>query len=217
MKRRDFMRAAGGASVAATAAAGAAQPAAAAEEGGGSGGGNLEPDFGAYLDDANLYESAEDLRDQDEVTISVGAGDGLAFDPAAVWISPGTTVTWEWTGEGGAHNVVANEGPADLNSGDTVSEAGATYTFEFTEDHAGITTYYCNPHETSGMKGGIAVGDDVPTIDTSGPSLKEPDKFGVDIHEHWVGVSVILMITVSLLFTFFMLKYGESPHTSGGN
>jgi hypothetical protein len=25
------------------------------------------------------------------------------------------------------------------------------------------------------------------------------------------------MISVSLLFTFFMLKYGESPHTSGGN
>ncbi|MCY4731513.1 halocyanin domain-containing protein [Natronomonas gomsonensis] len=221
MKRRDFMRAAGGASVAATAAAGAAQPAAASSaeggEGGSGGGGNLEPDFGAYLDDANLYESAEDLRDQDEVTISVGGGDGLAFDPPAIWISPGTTVTWEWTGEGGAHNVVANEGPAEFNSGDPVDSSSATYEFEFTEDHAGITTYYCNPHETSGMKGGIAVGDDVPTIDTSGPSLKDPSHFGVDIHEHWVGVSVILMITVSLLFTFFMLKYGESPHTSGGN
>jgi halocyanin-like protein len=218
MKRRDFMRAAGGGTVAAAATAGAAQPAVAAgggEESGGEGGG-VEPAFGPYLDDANAYDTTEDLRDQDEVTVEVGAGDGFAFDPPAIWISPGTTVTWVWSGEGN-HNAVPNEGPAGFEHEEIIGEEGYTYTYEFTEEDAGITTYKCTPHEGQGMKGGIAVGDDVETVSTGGPEIKEPAEFGVDIHEHWVGVTVMLMLSVSMVFTFFTLKYGESPHTSGAN
>jgi halocyanin-like protein len=218
MKRRDFMRAAGGAT-AADATVGAAGAAAAAGEGGEGGGegGRTVPVFPAYLDDANLYseDSIVDARDQDAVTVDVGAGDGLAFDPPAIWISPGTTVTWEWTGEGGDHNVVANDGPAGLDSGDPMGSG--TYEFEFTDEDAGITTYFCSPHEGQGMKGGVAVGDDVETTTLAGSNVKEPIEFGVDIHEHWVGVSVMLMMSVSLVFTFFTLKYGESPHSSGGD
>lgn len=221
MKRRDFMRAASGGAAAAAVTTGTTSPVAAAGGGGGgessSGGGSVAPKWGSYLDDANNFESTEDLRDQDEVTVEVGAGDGLAFGPAAIWISPGTTVTWEWTGQGGSHNVVANEGPAGLDSGAPTGEAGHTYTYEFTEEDAGITTYKCVPHEGQGMKGGVAVGDGVPTVSTGGPHVKEPQHFGVDIHEHWVGVTVMLMMSVSLVFTFFVLKYGESPHTSGAN
>ncbi len=216
MKRRDFVRAAGGAT-AAGAAVGAGQPAAAAGGGEEGGGGETVPAFGSFLDDANGYseDGIVDARGEDAVTVEVGAGSGLAFAPAAVWVSPGTTVTWEWTGEGGAHNVVAEAGPAGLDSGDP-AESGS-YEYEFTEEDAGITTYYCSPHKTSGMKGGVAVGDDVATTTLAGAEVKEPIEFGVDIHEHWVGVSVMLLMSVSLVFTFFTLKYGESPHTSGAD
>jgi halocyanin-like protein len=221
MRRRDFMRAAGG-TAAAGATVSAAQPAAAAsEEGGGEGeggGGEEVPAFGSYLDNANGYseESIVDARGEDSVAVEVGVGsDAYGFGPPAIWISPGTTVTWEWTGDGGGHNVVAEDGPASLDSGDP-QESG-TYEYEFTEDDAGITTYKCVPHAGSGMKGGVAVGDDVETTTLAGAGVKEPIEFGVDIHEHWVGVSVMLMMSVSLVFTFFTLKYGESPHTSGGN
>ena len=223
MKRRDFMRTAAGGTAAAGATVGAAGPAAAAsEEGGGEGeggGGEEVPAFGSFLDDANGYseESIVDARGEDAVTVDVGAGGGLAFDPPAIWVSPGTTVTWEWIGEGGTHNVVAEGGSAGLDSGDPVDSSSKTYEHEFTEEDAGITTYYCQPHKTSGMKGGVAVGDDVETTTLAGAGVKEPIEFGVDIHEHWVGVSVMLMMSVSLVFTFFTLKYGESPHTSGGN
>jgi halocyanin-like protein len=218
MKRRDFMRTAGGATVAAGATVGAAGPAAASSSGGESGGAQQVPDFGSYLEDANGYDESnvQDVRGEDSVTIQVGASDGLAFDPAAVWVSPGTTITWEWTGEGGAHNVKNNEGPMPLESGSPTDQEGNTYEFEATEEHAGITTYKCVPHEGQGMKGGVAVGDDVPTT-SAGNELKEPGEFGVDIHEHWVGVTVVLMMSVSMVFTFFTLKYGESPHTSGGD
>jgi halocyanin-like protein len=220
MKRRDFMRVAGGSTAAGT-TVGAAGAATAAEGEGGEGGGDggkTVPVFGSYLDGANGYseDGIVDAREQDAVTVDVGAGsNGIAFDPPAVWISPGTTVTWEWTGEGGGHNVVANEGPAALDSG-SPQESGS-YEYEFTDEDAGITTYFCSPHEGQGMKGGVAVGDDVETTTLAGANVKEPIEFGVDIHEHWVGVTVVLMMSVSMVFTFFTLKYGESPHASGGN
>ncbi|ADE04110.1 halocyanin domain-containing protein [Haloferax volcanii] len=205
MKRREFLRTAGGATAAATAAAGTA----AAQEGGG--GAQVQPDFGGYLD--GVDGGYEDLRGQSEVTIEVGAsgnGGNLAFAPAGIWIDPGTTVTWEWTGEGGGHNVVASEG-ASLDSGAAVSEAGSTY--EYTFESGGITKYHCVPHEALGMLGAVAVGDDVATISTGGGGEKELHELGVPIQAHWVGSATILGILVTIIYTFFILKYGESPNT----
>ena len=207
MKRRDFVRAAGGAT-AAGAAVGAGQPAAAAggEEGGGGGGeGETVPAFGSFLDDANGYseDGIVDARGEDSVTVEVGAGSGLAFDPPAIWISPGTTVTWEWTGEGGAHNVVANEGPAGLDSGDPVDSG--SYEYEVTDDDAGITTYYCSPHQSQGMKGGVAVGDDVETatIETGGgPSVTISDQALA------LTVATFFAMTSTLGLGYFFMKYG---------
>ena len=90
----------------------------------GNGGGDGPPkDIENHLSDANNYEgSLEDMTGESEVTIDVGTGsNGYAFDPAAVRISSGTTVTWEWTGEGGAHNVASVEGSeTEFNSGESV-------------------------------------------------------------------------------------------------
>ncbi|MEF8808396.1 plastocyanin/azurin family copper-binding protein, partial [Natronomonas sp.] len=123
MSRRGFLTAAAG-----TAAAGAAAGTATAQQ--------EAPDYGPYLNDANLYSEGEfeDYRGEDSLTISVGAGEGFSFDPPTIWIDPGTTVTWEWTGEGGGHNVVPEEGPAGFEQPDVVSEAGYTYEYEFTEE-----------------------------------------------------------------------------------
>lgn len=118
----------------------------------------------------NYDGSTVDRRGESEVTILVGAeGNGgfFAFDPPAVWIDPGTTVRFEWTGEGGGHNVVSESGPAGMDSGAPVAEAGIH--FEHTFDATGINAYYCVPHLGLGMKGGIAVGDDIPTVQ-AGPT-----------------------------------------------
>lgn len=101
-------------------------------------------------------------REQDTVQVDVGAGeDGIAFEPAAVSVSTGTTVRWEWTGEGGAHNVVADpdgqigESEYEFSSGDPVDGEGETY--EETLDDAGIALYHCEPHLSVGMKGAVVV------------------------------------------------------------
>lgn len=103
-----------------------------------------------------------DQRETDTIQIDVGAGDtGIAFEPAAVAVSPGTTVQWEWTGDGGAHNVVAEpdnqigESDYEFSSGDPVDEEGETY--EQTLDDSGIALYHCVPHLSVGMKGAVVV------------------------------------------------------------
>ena len=135
------------------AAGAAASPAAAQEQ---------IPDWPGYID--GVDGGYLDARGQSEVTVEVGA-DGnsgaFAFEPARLWVDPGTTVLFEWTGEGGGHNVVLEDGPASLDSGDPVTNAGVNY--EYTFEQGGISTYKCVPHESLGMKGGVAVGDDVPT------------------------------------------------------
>jgi halocyanin-like protein len=175
------------------------------------GGGQEVPVFGSYLSDANGYAEADtvDARGQDSVTVDVGAGsDGYAFDPATVWVSPGTTITWEWTGEGGSHNVVTNDGPAALDSG-SAQESG-TYEYDFTEEDAGVTTYKCNPHETEGMKGGVAVGEDVETttVETGGaggPSVTIPDE------ALSLTIATFIAMTTTLGLGFFFMKYsGDS-------
>jgi halocyanin-like protein len=131
------------------------------------GGAEVRPDFGDWL--AEVDGGYEDARGQEEVIVDVGApgnGGNLAFSSAGLWVDPGTTVRWEWTGQGGPHNVLTEEGPAELNSGQAVPDEGTTY--EHTFEEGGVTTYYCNPHRTLGMKGGVAVGDDVPTVAAGG-------------------------------------------------
>jgi halocyanin-like protein len=69
-----------------------------------------------------------------------------------VAVSSGTTVVWEWTGQGGGHNVSADSG--DFES-ETVEEEG--HTFEYTFEETGTQEYVCTPHQAVGMKGAVVV------------------------------------------------------------
>lgn len=114
--------------------------------------------FGDWFEGVSNYDGLHDRRGQSEVRVRVGAegNDGdFAFAPAAVQIDPGATVVWEWTGNGGGHNVVATDGTFD--SGSPVAEAGVNYRYTF--DEAGVHRYYCAPHRALGMKGGVVVGE----------------------------------------------------------
>ena len=126
--------------------------------GGGSPSDDVPTEIDEYLADARLYDGTiMDYTGQDEVTVAVGAGDvGFAFDPAAIRIDAGTTVVWEWTGEGGGHNVASAENnEVEFDNGETISEEG--YTFERSFDNAGNQLYECTPHRANGMLGAIEV------------------------------------------------------------
>ena len=196
VSRRAFMRTAGGAAAAAGAATATAGTAAAQE---------VAPDWPSGAE--GTVGSYTDARGQDSVTISVGAGDqGLAFDPTLVWVDEGTTITWEWTGAGGSHNVVTQEGPASLDSGQAVGEEGATYEYETSSEDAGITHYACVPHISVGMHGGIAVGEDVATVEVGGGggsnAVFVPDAARA------LGIATFIAMVSTLGLAFVFMKYG---------
>lgn len=110
------------------------------------------PDFDGFLSNANGYDGVVDATGESVTTVTVGGGDGMSFDPAAVRIDAGSTVRWEWSGNGGTHNVQAEDGSFESEYS---SEAGTT--FEQTLDTLEIVKYVCVPHEASGMKGVVVV------------------------------------------------------------
>ncbi|MEF8781475.1 MAG: halocyanin domain-containing protein [Haloarculaceae archaeon] len=116
-------------------------------------------DYGDWFADTDNFDGTTvDARGESEVTVTVGAqgnGGAFAFDPPAVHVDPGATVVWEWTGEGGTHNVV--ELDESFTSGAATAEAGTT--FEHTFESDGLYRYFCTPHRGLGMKGAVAVGD----------------------------------------------------------
>ena len=105
-----------------------------------------------------------DRRDRDTVRIEVGAEGNqgfFAYAPSAVLVSAGTTVEWNWTGEGNPHNVEAlpeeqlGESDYEFSSGE--AEGGSGVKYSRTLEEPGIALYHCEPHFSLGMKGAIVV------------------------------------------------------------
>jgi halocyanin-like protein len=147
-----------GAGLAGCTAGGRSGPSDGAGGGGSTGdgdGSSTPPSFDGWMANVGNYDGVVDETGRSEVTVRVGAdgnGGAFAFEPAAVAVSPGTTVIWEWTGNGGVHNVVAADGGFESES---TSEAGAT--FEHAFEDPGTYAYACRPHEVLGMKGVVVV------------------------------------------------------------
>lgn len=105
---------------------------------------------------SNFDGTVADATGSNTATVTVGAtgnGGEFAFDPPVLKVSPGTTVAWEWTGNGGAHNVVFRD--ADISSGEVVPEPGVN--FEHTFESAGTYLYNCEPHYALAMRGAVVV------------------------------------------------------------
>ncbi|MXR51901.1 halocyanin domain-containing protein [Halovenus sp. WSH3] len=130
--------------------------------------------YGGYLSETDNFEGqTADATGMDEVTVTVGAGtSGLLFDPPALLIEPGTTVNFEWTGNGGAHNVYHDTAVADaeeslFDSGEPVNDSGVLYEFTFESSNTGTFPYACSPHRGLGMRGVIVVGEENVQGDTT--------------------------------------------------
>jgi halocyanin-like protein len=121
-------------------------------ESGGSDGGSGSTDTESGGGTAGCDGWLSNVGNYDGGVGASGNGGNFAFDPAAVRVSTGTTVVWEWTGQGAQHNVAADGG--GFESGMSAEEG---YTFEHTFSEAGTYEYVCTPHRTLGMKGVVVV------------------------------------------------------------
>ncbi|MEF8842863.1 MAG: halocyanin domain-containing protein [Haloarculaceae archaeon] len=112
-----------------------------------------------YLSEVGNYEGEiVDATGVDEVVVAVGAegnGGNFAFEHPAIAVSPGTTVSWQWTGQGGQHNVVSEDPSGfDFDSGSAKTSGDP---FEQSFDGGGVGLYVCVPHASLGMKGAVVV------------------------------------------------------------
>ena len=160
--------------------------------------------FDGWMSDVGNYSEVADATGQSEVTITVGAqgnGGAFAFGPPAVQVDPGTTIIWEWNGEGGQHNVVAEEG-GELES-ELTAEAG--FTFEQTFDSEGVIKYFCQPHRALGMKGVVVVGA---MPDSGGGGGGGGGAPGVPDSAKSLVVALTAVMGSVLGLAYFLIRYG---------
>jgi plastocyanin len=75
---------------------------------------------------------------------------GMAFSPATITVSAGTTVTWK-NNDGYAHTATGDAGT--WNTGNIGGGASGSHTFTT----AGTYPYHCTYHSAMGMKGTVIV------------------------------------------------------------
>ncbi|SDX54986.1 plastocyanin/azurin family copper-binding protein [Halobellus clavatus] len=213
MKRRDFLRAASVPAAATTASAAAGSVAAQETDGGTETG--TETGTGMGTGTGTSTSGGSGGGGGPTKTVTVGPGGSLVYEPGTeepLQIAPGTTVEFVWDSDN--HNIVVESQPEGANweGHETIENTGFTYTHTF--ETLGTYEYYCEPHRTAGMVASIEVVEN-PNAGGGGGE-KELHSFGVPIQAHWVGAATILAIIVTIIFTFYVLKYGESAHTGTG-
>ena len=112
----------------------------------------------------------------------------LRFNPESITINEGDSVNFLWSGELLPHNSVEENGVFD--SGDAAEDVDYTYTFDF--DQAGTYDFFCEPHQSVGMKGLITVLDVNELIETSS---NEND----DENSNWFNLWYLLPLLVLIV------------------
>ncbi|MCD2200410.1 plastocyanin/azurin family copper-binding protein [Halobacterium sp. KA-4] len=221
MKRRDFLKiatgSAGGAAAIGAAGARSSSTSAAVQEGEGNNttsgngtSGNATTDGGGSGEDEGLPGAGTTK------TVTVAPNGQLVFDPETVYIQPGATVEWEWAA--GGHNVVPESIPeeASWEGHEPLEDSGFTYSHTF-DGPTGEYQYVCTPHAGAGMVGTVVVNESGQEPGGGGEAELDPHHMGVPFQAHFVGIATILMMIVSLVYAFFVLKYGESQNASAPN
>jgi plastocyanin len=109
--------------------------------------------------DGGSAATTVDMEPQGSVTVLVGPGGNLRFDPEFFVLREGGTVTWEWESSG--HNVRPSQKPEGVNWAGTPQPPQRTfdagYTYDWSFQQAGEYAYFCQPHQDFGMVGSFRV------------------------------------------------------------
>ncbi|WP_353633431.1 plastocyanin/azurin family copper-binding protein [Halobacterium sp. NMX12-1] len=222
MKRRDFLKiatgSAGGAAAIGVAGARSSSTSAAVQEGEGNNTTSGNGTSGNATTDGGDSGEGEALPGAGTTkTVQVGPNGQTVFDPETVYIQRGATVEWVWGSDG--HNVAPDSIPeeATWEGHEPLENSGFEYEYTF-DGPTGEYQYVCTPHIGVGMEGTVVVNESgQPPGGEGGGAELDPEEMGVPFQAHFVGIATILMMIVSLVYAFFVLKYGESQHASAPN
>ncbi|MFB6111995.1 MAG: plastocyanin/azurin family copper-binding protein [Halobacteriaceae archaeon] len=136
------------------------------------------------------------------VTVAVGPGGEYVFEPETVYVTPGTTVRWEW--ESDFHNIVVQSQPSGTNWEGTEGGQNTTYNtghvYEHTFDTMGTYDYVCWPHRNQGMVGSVVVNQSGKAPSGGEPTLPQSART--------LGVAATGAMVSVLGLAYFFMKYG---------
>jgi hypothetical protein len=110
-----------------------------------------------------------------------------------------------WSGELLPHNSVEENGVFD--SGDAEEDVDYTYTFDF--DQAGTYDFFCEPHQSVGMKGVITVLDVEQMIEDSNQSIVSQNVVDDDDDSGVIMVGSFIFGLGLLLLIYFRTRISD--------
>lgn len=144
----------------------------------------------------------------------------FAFEPGTdepIEIEPGTLVRFVW--ETSSHNIAITNAPDDTawEGEPDIQEAG--YEHEHTFETEGEYEFVCEPHINQDMDGSLVVEEGITEQPAAPPAEQEldPHEIGVPLQKHFIGIATFFSTFLTLVFAFYVLKYGESPHSGSPN
>ena len=129
----------------------------------------------------------------------------LRFNPESITINEGDSVNFLWSGELLPHNSVEENGVFD--SGDAEEDVDYTYTFDF--DQAGTYDFFCEPHQSVGMKGVITVLDVEQMIEDSNESIVSQNVVDNDNDSGVITVGSFVFGFGLLLLIYFRTRISD--------
>jgi plastocyanin len=149
--------------------------------------------------------SAGTASAQESATVEVGPGGELVYTPEELYVTPGTTVTFEWGSNN--HNVVPESIPDGAEWSGTAGAPSETYdtgyTYEHTFETKGEYSYFCQPHKGVGMVASVIVNDEgAPPSSGGGGGPTLPDSAKT------LAIATMAAMMSTLALAFFFLKYG---------
>ena len=177
-------------------------------------------------DDEDANDDDEvDNDEPEEVVVELGnyfyrvaeTGQDLDRDEP-LGIEPGTTVRFVWITDN--HDIAIDAKPDESDwDGETLHDTGHEH--EWTFDVEGTYEFHCTPHIDLGMIGTIIVEEGITDVPDEplppGEQPIDPDEIGVPLQKHFIGIATFFAIFVTLVFAFYVLKYGETPHSGYPN
>lgn len=205
VSRRDFLTTAGGTTGVLVAGAGPA----AAQEGGNNSGSNKSggnKSGGGVSETYKLGGKVEGWQGQAPASIKGETNPPLVLKPGQKY-----KIVWENL-DGMPHDFTIKDSEGNnVKQSKRTAKKGKTISLTFTASEK-MAQYICTVHPTT-MQGEIKQS----ATTTKGGGKVDPHEMGVPLQAHYVGIATVLMMTTTLVFTFYTLKYGTSAHTKGGN
>ncbi len=130
-------------------------------------------------------------------------------------IEPGTIVRFVWITDN--HDIVIDSQPEESEWEGVTPTMDTGFEHEWTFDVEGEYEFHCSPHIGLGMIGTIIVEEGITDRpdEPLPPELQpiDPDTIGVPLQKHFIGIATFFAIFLTLIFAFYVLKYGETPHS----